>query len=34
MTRDSYRGARYLELPSLTRLYDLLDYDALNEAEQ
>jgi hypothetical protein len=33
MTRDSYCGARYLDLTSLTRLYDLLDYDALNKAE-
>jgi hypothetical protein len=34
MSRDSYRGARLLEIPSLARTYGLLDCDALDEVEQ
>jgi hypothetical protein len=34
MTRDSYRGARYLEIPSLARTYGSLDCDTLDEVEQ
>jgi hypothetical protein len=34
MTRDSYRGARYLEIPSLARTYGSLDCDTPDEVEQ